>query len=157
MAISATLIKYFQCVVWTEGASHGGAIDTANEIITSTDQNIFDDVSDSERVAGDINYRKIYVRNENVDTWNAVKSWISQFTLATNDEIEVKLGTSSGIQSGEGVAAGYVSPDSKSHVDVLDVGDLVQDASQAIWIKRTVTAAGDGYSGNTFELAAESS
>lgn len=157
MAIVEANIKIYQCTVWAEGSSHGGDIDTGNEITSGVDQNIFDDVSNAERVSGDTEYRKIYIRNENADTWSAVKCWISQFTPATNDEITIKLGTNAGVQSVEGVAAGYVSPNSKTHSDVLNVSDLTQNAYQSIWIKRIVTAAGDGYTENSFKIAAESS
>jgi len=157
MAILAANIKFYQCTTWDEGDTHGGDIDTDNEITTGVDGNIFDDVSDAERIAGDTEYRKIYVRNENADTWSAVKAWISSFTPATNDEISIKLGTNAGVQSVEGVAAGYVSPDSKAHGDVLSVGDLAENAYQSIWIKRIVSAAGDGYTANAFTLAFESS
>lgn len=157
MAIVAANIKWYQCSVWGEGDTHGGDIDTGNEITSGADQNIFDDVTNAERVAGDTEYRKIYIRNENADTWNAVKAWIDTFTVASNDEISIKLGTNAGVQSVEGVAAGYVSPDSKAHADVLSIGNLAQNAYQSIWIKRVVTAAGDGYTANSFKLAAESS
>lgn len=157
MAIETALIKFFQCVTWAEGDTHGGDIDVASEIISGVDQNVFDDVSNAERIAGDTEYRKIYIRNENADTWNAVKLWVDTFTAATNDEISIKLGTNSGVQSSEGVAAGYVSPDAKGHADVLTVGDLAQDAYQSVWIKRIVSAAGAGYTANSFKLAFESS
>jgi hypothetical protein len=157
MAITIANIKFYQCTVWTEGGTHGGDIDTGSEITSGADENIFDDVDNAERVAGDTEYRKIYVRNENADTWEAVKAWIDTFTPATNDEISIKLGTNAGVQSVEGVASGYVSPDSKSHGDVLSIGNLVQNAYQSIWIKRVVTAAGDGYTDNNFKLAFESS
>ena len=156
MAVDSALIKFYQCATWAEGASHGGDI-SATEITTGVDQNIFDDVSNAERVSGDTEYRKIYIKNTNADTWNAVKAWIDAFTPATNDEITIKLGTNAGVQSEEGVAAGYVSPDSKSHGDVLSVGNLAQDAYQSVWIKRIVSAAGNGYTANNFKLAFESS
>ena len=38
-------------------------------------------MTDAERVAGDMDYRKIFIRNENEQSWAAVKAWISQFTL----------------------------------------------------------------------------
>ncbi len=86
-------IKAFQCAFWNEGNDHGGDIDLANEIsLSKIEQNIFDDVSDAERVAGDTDYRKIFLRNENAETWAAVKAWISQFTLSADDEITVLLG-----------------------------------------------------------------
>jgi len=157
MAILAANIKFYQCTTWTEGDSHGGDINLSNEITTGVGNNIFDDVSDAERVAGDTEYRKIFIRNENADTWAAVKAWISSFTLATNDEISIALGTPSGTQSGEATGLTYYSPDSKGHADVLSVGDLAQNAYKAIWIKRVVTALGDGYTENAFTLAFESS
>lgn len=157
MALAVASIKWYQCAVWAEGDAHGGDIDIANEITTGADENIFDDVSNAERVAGDTEYRKIYIKNENADTWEAVKLWIDTFTAAANDEISIKLGTNAGVKSVEGVAAGYVSPDSKVHADVLTIGDLAQNAYQSIWIKRIVSAAGDGYTDNTFKLATESS
>ena len=156
-AIATASIKFYQCTTWAEGDTHGGAIDTGSEITSASDQNNFDDVTDAERVSGDTEYRKIYVRNENAATWEAVKLWISQLTASTNDEISIKLGTSDGVKSVEGVAAGYVTPTSKAHGDVLTVGDLVQNASQAVWIKRIVDASADGYTDNTFILAFESS
>ena len=157
MAVNPTLIKFYQCATWAEGDSHGGDIDTGNEITTGVDQNIFDDVSNAERVAGNTEYRKIYIKNTNADIWNAVKNWIDTFTPATNDEISIKLGTNAGVKSSEGVAAGYVSPDAKGHGDVLTVGDLAENAYQSVWIKRIVSAAGSGYTGNNFKLAFESS
>lgn len=157
MAVLAANIKFYQCATWAEGDTHGGDIDTGSEITSGADQNVFDDVTDAERFAGDTEYRKIYIRNENADAWNAVKAWIDTFTPATNDEITVKLGTNAGVQSVEGVAGGYVSPDSKAHGDVLSIGNLAQNAYQSVWIKRVVTAAGDGYTTNNFKLAFESS
>jgi len=157
MSLTSANIKFYQCTTWAEGDSHGGDIDTGNEITSGVDENIFDDVSEAERVSGDTEYRKIFVKNENTDIWAAVKAWIESFTPASNDEIEIKLGTNAGIQSVEGVAGGYVSPDSKTHADVLNIGNLDQNEYQAVWIKRTVSAAGDGYTGNTFTLAFESS
>lgn len=157
MAVAAASIKFYQCATWAEGDTHGGDIDTGSEIASGADQNVFDDVSDAERVAGGTEYRKIYIRNENADTWNAVKLWVDTFTPATNDEITIKLGTDAGVKSVEGVAAGYVSPDAKGHGDVLTVGDLAQNAYQSVWIKRVVSAAGAGYTTNNFKLAFESS
>jgi len=157
VAIQVNKIKFYRCSQWSEGSDHGGDIDTANEIASGADQNIFDDVSDAQRVAGSTEYRKIYVRNENDDTWLQVVAWIAQFTPAENDEIAIALGTNSGTVSSEGSGATYVSPDAKDHADALNIGDLAKNAYQAIWIRRKVTAGGDGYSNNSFTLAFESS
>jgi len=75
-------------------------------------------------------------------------------TLASN-----YLGTSAG--SCQGYLAGldqctFVEPTSKTHADVLDVGDLAQSEYVGVCIRRTVTAGGaDGYTNNTFTLRAE--
>ena len=232
MAIDTALIKFFKCAVFTEGDGHGGDIDLGQEITSGVDQNLFDDVTNQERIEGDTEYRKFFIRNENVDTWNAIKSWINENTPATNDQVSILLG---GIMSKQGVAvqltgtatfeAGtavvgdgtlfltevavgekvynstndaeddsvaiasitddthltlasaysgtggaiknisvaritysiFVLPDSKSHVDVLVAGDIIQDDYKGIWIKRIVDVGGAGYTNNTFTLGFESS
>ncbi|MCK4822572.1 hypothetical protein KA005_42805, partial [bacterium] len=70
----------------------------AVEISSGALNNIFDDISDAERVSGDVDYRKIYVKNTNIDTWAAVKAWISKFTESEDDEITILRG---GIKSTE--------------------------------------------------------
>lgn len=101
MTVKASLIKFYQCAVWAEGVAHGGAIG-AVEIASGALNNIFDDISDAERVAGDTDYRKVYVKNTNAETWAAVKAWISQFTDSEDDEIAILRG---GIKSTESTAA----------------------------------------------------
>ena len=100
MTVKASLIKFYQSAVWAEGAAHGGVIGVV-EIASGAINNIFDDISDAERVAGDTDYRKIYVKNTNADTWAAVKAWISQFTDSEDDEITILRG---GIKSTESTA-----------------------------------------------------
>lgn len=100
MTVKASLIKFYQCAVWAEGVAHGGAIG-AVEISSGALNNIFDDISDAERVAGDTDYRKVYVKNLNADTWAAVKAWISQLTESEDDEITILRG---GTKSTESVA-----------------------------------------------------
>lgn len=159
MAILATNIKWYQCTVWTEGDTHGGDIDVGNEITSGIDQNIFDDVSDAERVAGDIDYRKIYIKNLNTDTWNAVKNWLS--TIPDNTTVAIALGTTSDVESevktGGTAPLTYVAPTTKAHADVLTIGNLAQNAYQAIWIKRTVSAGAGGETADSFTVKCESS
>ena len=88
-------IVVYQSRFWTEGDDHGGDIDLAHEIsMDKIINNIFDDVADSERVSGDTEYRKIFVRNENLQNWADVKAWIDQFTLSADDEITILAGGS---------------------------------------------------------------
>lgn len=159
MAILAANIKWYQCTTWIEGDTHGGDIDVANEITSGADQNIFDDVSDAERVAGDIDYRKIYIKNLNVDTWNAVKDWFS--AVPANTTVAMALGTTSDVEAevktGGSAPLTYVTPTTKVHADVLTIGNLVQNAYKAIWIKRTVTAGAAGETADNFTVKCESS
>lgn len=93
MAFEEKDIKFYRSAFWAESDDHGGDIDLANEIsLSKILNNLFDDISDSERVSGDTDYRKLFVRNENEVTWAAVKAWISQFTLSPDDDISVLLG-----------------------------------------------------------------
>jgi len=126
------------------------------QIVSATDENIFDDVTNTERESGDTEYRKIYIMNHNAEKWSAVKGWISQFTPAANDEISIALGTNFDTQL-DAATYTFVQPDSKAHADALSIGDLAQNAYQAIWIKRVVIAGGLGYTGNSFELSFENS
>jgi hypothetical protein len=147
--ILASNFKMYQCTTWTEGSSHGGAINTSAEIASSGDQVIFDDVTDDERVAGDTEYRKVFIRNENADSVS-LKIWIEANYAATNESISIALGTDAGVQSVEGVGATYAAPTTIG--TGLDIGALAQNASKAVWIKRVVTAAGNGYVADTFQL-----
>lgn len=158
MAILTANIKWYQCAIWTEGDTHGGDI-SAVEITSGADQNIFDDVNDTERAAGDIDYRKIYIKNLNVDTWNAVKTWFS--AVPDNTTVAMALGTTvdveAEVKTGGTAPLTYVTPTSKVHTDVLTVGNLIQDAYKAIWIKRTVVAGAAGETADTFTVKCESS
>ena len=224
--IAATLLKTYQCTNWTEGTTHGGAIDTGNEITTNVSQNIFDNVTNAERVAGDTEYRKVFFRNENADTFESVLAWINTNTPYTSDTVWIQLGGSKS-QTGAAIAltatatwfngatevytytscigqvfpgeriynsaddaytlsatiysvaatvillandyqgtAGdgkatsvasantftYVQPDAYDHADVLSAGDVVQNGSFGVWVKRVVSAGGSGYKDNTFTL-----
>jgi len=148
--IIAANLKLYQCATWTEGDTHGGAIDTGNEIASSGDQVIFDDVTDDERAAGDTEYRKVFFRNENPDSVN-IKCWIETNYSASNQTISIVEGTASDVQT-DADDYTYVTPTSIDHADVLDLGALAQNESASVWIKRVVSAGGNGYSADSFEL-----
>lgn len=95
--LTASGITVYRCSTWTEGSGHGGNIGTTS-ITTATDQNVFDDVTNSERVAGDTEYRKIYIRNGNATEWSDVITWISANTPAANDTIHICCGGKSSYQ-----------------------------------------------------------
>ena len=159
MVIDTGSIKIYPCVVWSEGLTHGGDIDIAVAITNASSNNIYDDVTNSERLNGITDtssnaYRKIFVRNENIDTWANIKCYISQATLATNDEIHISE-ASGNDTTAEADDYSYVTPISYAHADAIVLGSLIQNGSAAIWIQRLVDPSGNGYKNNTFILAFE--
>ena len=118
MGVLPENIKFYQCLNWDEGDSHGGDIDLASEIVSGTLRNIFDDVTNQERIDGKVEYRKIYVRNENSgegSDWSNVKVWISQFTPALNDEIWITAQGSNSDTQLDAKNYTYYQPDLKNH------------------------------------------
>ncbi len=104
MAISDANLKWYECTEWAEGDTHGGAIDTGDEITDATSENVFDNVSDAERIAGDTEYRKIFFRNENADDYGVPKIWIETQTPATNDSVAILQGGSKSVQGNDSAA-----------------------------------------------------
>jgi len=61
----------------SSGASEGGA-KSATPIVDATDNNVFSDVSNSSRIAGGTEYRKIFMANEHAtDSYLAHSIWIA--------------------------------------------------------------------------------
>lgn len=148
--ILATNFKLYQCATWAEGTSHGGDI-SATEIASSGDKIIFDDVTDDQRISGVTEYRKVYLKNLNTSTVS-IKAWISQQYAASNEQISIALAQSASDVQSAASAYTYYAPDSISHADALDCGSLAQNAYKGIWIKRVVTAGGNGYAVDTMAL-----
>lgn len=89
--ITAGNLKWFKCTTYTEGDEHGGDIDLSAPITSGTKNNIFDDVTDEERISGAVEYRKIFFRNGNTAIYTDAKIWIRENTPATNDTIALLL------------------------------------------------------------------
>jgi hypothetical protein len=90
-AITVSNLKWYQCLLWGEGDTHGGGIDTGNEVPPG-DQNVFDDVSNTERQEGDIEYRKVYFKNTGSETLTNTVISIVENTPSLNDEISIRRG-----------------------------------------------------------------
>ncbi|MFA5692966.1 MAG: hypothetical protein WC907_05050 [Acholeplasmataceae bacterium] len=98
-SIETASLIWYQCTNWTEAATHGGDINTSASIVSNTANNIFDDVTNAERIAGNTDYMKIYFRNENTDDYADATIWISANTDAAGDAVWItRAGTYS--QSG---------------------------------------------------------
>lgn len=83
-------------LIWypsSSGASEGGA-KSATPIVDGVDENLFEDVSNTNRIAGGTQVRKAFVANENgVDSLPDHSLWI--FDAPANSEVELGLGVDS--------------------------------------------------------------
>ena len=225
MAILEAALKWYQCTVWADGGTHGGAVDTGSEITTATSENVFGNITDAERVSGVTKYRKIFFRNENAMAYNNVKAWIQAntpsidtaitisgagsvstrdndtvvptltFTFAastsvvasadchlalaegeriynstddtptaarviasiSSDGLTITLASAYDGTTGSGKQATvcgangntFVAPDSETHADVLNLGNLTENDSIGLWVKLVVNADSDGYTDDT--------
>ena len=59
MAITADNLRWYQSERMTDQTDGGGRL-TGNEIVFGTENQIFDDLSDVDRAAGDVSIRKVY-------------------------------------------------------------------------------------------------
>ena len=141
----------------------GGAANTdptlsLGGIISTTDAaaSIFDNVSSAEALAGDTEYRCIYIKNNHGTlTLLAPKVWLQANTPSGDTAAEISLGTSAVSGTEQTIADENTSPTGTTFVSAanegagLSLGDLAPGATKAIWIKRTVTAgaaaASDGF------------
>jgi len=159
--INIANIKMYRPLDKTETTNYGGDIDLNSEILTDTLENVFDNVSDQERIQGDTEYRKIFVKNHNTGAgsdWLNVKCWIFSPTLSPDDEISIALGVISPPDTlYEAQGYDFVTPDAIDHEDVLDIGTLLTNEIAAIWVKRIVSPSAEKYYGNEFQLAFRSS
>lgn len=140
-------------------AALGGVISSNIVSITSL-HNLFTAVTPGEALAGDVEYRCIYVRNTNVSlTMSSVMAWINSNTPNTQSTLDIGLGTSvisateqtvSDASSAPG-AVTFSAPTSKEAG--LVIGDLVTDATKAIWLRRTISVAAVAYSGDQASLS----
>ena len=91
MAIEISLLKFYAPMNATDPASaeYGGDVNTSAQMTTDVIDNEFDYVTNAERISGLIDYRKQFIRNENSESWEAVKLYISPNTTATMDTVDI--------------------------------------------------------------------
>lgn len=123
-------------------ASLGGARSS-----TEADAGIFDTVASAEAVAGDVEYRCIYVLNNHGSlTLVGAKLWIQTNTPSGDTTIDIGLGTSAVNGTEQTVADEQTAPTGvtfsapTNEAGGLSLGDLGSGQHKAIWIRRTITA-----------------
>lgn len=138
--------------------SLGGVI--SSSLITSGSlHNLFDLVSSAESLAGDTEYKCIYVKNSHSTlTLQNAKIWIASNTANPDTIMDIGLGPSpiSGteqITSNESTTpSGVVFTRPSIKADGILIGDLIPGATKAIWIRRTVNTNASAINDDSFLL-----
>lgn len=137
-------------------ASLGGAKSSV-EVTDATLHNLFDVVSSAEALAGDVEYRCIYVENTNgsaIDLQSAA-AWISSNTPSGDTDLAIGLGSAAIDATEQTVADESSAPSAVSFSAPatqgagLSIGDLAAGEHKAIWLRRTVGATAAAYNNDT--------
>lgn len=145
-------------------ASIGGQI-SSTQVADNTIDNLFDDILSAEAIAGGVNYRCCYLKNTHAsDDLNSAVIWINSNTPNANTTVAIGLDPS-GVSNGLSPSAGSPSPLDEStpppgvtfstpitEGTALAIGTILDGQSQAIWIRRTVTAGAPAAANDPFVL-----
>lgn len=139
-------------------ASLGGAPSTT-AIVDNTSQNLFQNVTGAQSLAGFIDYRGVAIQNSNGSlTMLSTKLWIQQQPTATGDATAIGLdpaGLNSNLTT--------ISPETSAPVGVtfsapanyaagLSMGDIPFSQFYGFWIRRTISAGTAAYTDDTFQI-----
>jgi hypothetical protein len=88
MAITVDTLKFFTSERMTDNSDGGGRM-TATPIVSGASNQIFDDLSDVDRAAGDVSVRKIYAAVTSADTDKYLDAGIVVFKPPTDENVSV--------------------------------------------------------------------
>lgn len=141
-------------------ASLGGVI-SANSVSASLHA-LFDRVTGAEALAGDVEYRCIYLKNSHGTlTLYGATVWLSANTPSTDTTIDIALGSAAINGEEQTVADEATAPTGVSFSapasfgSGLVIGDIPAGQHKAVWLRRTVGAAAAAYTGDGFTLAVQ--
>ena len=138
-------------------AALGGVI-SSTAVTDNTINNVWDNVSGDETSAGDVEYRCVYIRNSHATlTAYSTKIWIDTNTTSASTTIDIGLGSSAVNGTEQTVANESSAPSAVSFTEPgvgteLSIGDIPATQHKAVWIRRTVTAAGSATDDDTYIL-----
>ena len=138
----------------------GGAL-SASDVPTSL-HGLFDAVIGSESLAGIIEYRCVYVKNNHATlTLYAPVVFVSSNTPSPSTAVDIGVGTSAISGTEQTIAnettapAGVSFGNASAYASGYAIGDLAPGQTRAVWIRRTVTAGAAAYSGDGMTLAVQ--
>jgi hypothetical protein len=135
-----------------------GGVKSANAMSAAVDS-LFDFTSASEAVAGDVEYRCVYLHNANAtDTMLGYRVWLAANTPLAGSVLDIGLGTAAINATEQTVAdestapAGVAFSAPASFAAGLVVGDLPFGQHKALWLRRTITAGSGSSANDTWQL-----
>jgi len=128
-------------------ASLGGAISTT-EVTDNTTHNLFDQVSGTESLAGDTEYRGIYLKNTHGTlTLQNTKVYISSNTGSADTTIDIALDGGATNATMETLSDESTAPSGETftapttYAGGLSIGSLAAGEKKGIFVRRTVNAS----------------
>lgn len=138
-------------------AALGGAKSTT--VVSTGVDGLFDAVAAADALAGDIEYRCIYLHNANgADTMTAARVWIAANTPLAGTTLAIGVGTSAVNATEQTVAnenaapAGVAFTEPASAAAGLALGNIPFGQHRAVWLRRTVTAGSGASANDTWSL-----
>ena len=138
-------------------ASLGGA--KSSTTASSTVDQLFDAVSAAEASAGSVEYRCIYLHNNNgTDTMTNARVWVSANTPLAGTTLDIGVGTSAVNGTEQTIANETTAPTSVTFSAPstagtgLALGTIPAGQHRAIWLRRTVTAGSGSSANDTWTL-----
>lgn len=148
-------------------AALGGAISTAGggTIDDAVKNDLFDDVSSAETVAGDIEYRGFYIKNENGSTaLTDAKIYVSSDTTSATEELDIGIAveavnvTMGTIANESAAPAGVTFTHPTTYAGGLALNSstgLTAGSFRGVWVRRSVTALTAAQANNSGTLAVQ--
>jgi hypothetical protein len=138
----------------------GGAISTAGGglVDDNVDNDLFDDVSAAETLAGDIEYRGIYIKNTNgTFALTDASIFCTVNTTSTTEEIDIALADEAVSTTIETIANESTAPVGPTFSHPVAHGTLqlngstglIAGAYKGVWFRRTVNAGTAAQAANT--------
>ena len=156
MSITSADIRYFK----SENGSLGGDIDPFGEIQDGILHNLFDAVGALEALGGDVEYRCIFIKNNNaVDTLMNTKVYFNGTPDSTSrTAVAIAPGTS-GLNNTEQTLAnedsaplGISFETASAPSTAIDLGDIPPNSYRAVWVRRDVTSGAPATANATFSI-----
>lgn len=139
-------------------AALGGVI-SSTEVVDNTLHNLFDKVTGAEGLAGDTEYRCVYIKNTHGTlTLESAKVWVETNTPSGDSAIAIALGGEGENGTAETIADESTAPSGESfsapvdYANGLSLGDLDAGNYYPIWVRRTISAAAGAYDDDSVVL-----